>query len=220
MTQVGKGLFPGTIKALYVYANLPGKTSDLLLEPSRPGTKASVQTALRSASNIYFKDVPPMTVNIIRKYFHSEYLRIVRTEQDVLEILKNADKHSKEVAFNVYCVQNPECDGKYGRRLYTGLFKDPVEWPSDAVCPHDAVEELESRHAQLALPDAGAEAVGSSSLQLVAYTHEWADWEEEDEDDLVQPSEVHTTQEIVGGHIVGSHAVTFNYYKHAVPFGN
>ena len=113
------------------YLDLPGKKSEFLLEPFREGTKATIASALRTGSNIYCPDVTPWKVNLIRKLYHSEYLRQSRTPE-ILKVLKEVDKHSESVALNRYCCQSPRRDAEFGLCLYKvrdGLIHNAIWAP-------------------------------------------------------------------------------------------
>ena len=128
--EVGKGLQPGTITAIKKYLDLPGKTTDRLLEPSREGAVATVHSCLKTGSALYLSGRHPVKVNLIRKMYHTKWLEISRTPE-VMKILEVADKHSRQVAFNTYCCKTAKRDAEYGLELYKGIFGEPVAWPTE-----------------------------------------------------------------------------------------
>ena len=148
--EVGKGLFEGTIAAAWEYLGLPGKKSHLLLEPNREGTKAAVASALRTGSKIYCPGVTRWKSNLIRKLYHSEYLRQSRTSE-ILKVLKEVDKHSESVALNRYCCQSPRRDAEFGLCLYRGIFGEPVAWPSqeEVLVRAGSIQQLLNTHQAL-----------------------------------------------------------------------
>ena len=128
--EVGKGLQPGTITAIRKYLDLPGKTTNRLLEPSREGVSATVHSCLKTGSALYLSGRHPVKVNLIRKMYHTKWLEISRTPE-VMKILEVADKHSRQVAFNTYCCKTAKRDAEYGLELYKGIFGEPVAWPTE-----------------------------------------------------------------------------------------
>ena len=156
--DVGKGIAPGTARALLVYLSLPRKLTDHFLEPSRAGTRSTVAACLRTASALYLPGRPPAKVNLLRKLFHTAYLHISRTD-DVLGFLARADKHSKAVA-RKYCCETAEKDAELGLMLYKGIFGSPVGWPDAEASQSDNLfNRLESVDAAvLANADCNGEA--------------------------------------------------------------
>ena len=148
--EVGKGLFEGTIAAVWEYLCLPGKKSHLLLEPNREGARATVASALRTGSKIYCPGVTPWKSNLVRKLYHSEYLRQSRTSE-ILKVLREVDKHSESVALNQYCCQSPRRDAEFGLCLYRGIFGEPVAWPSqeEILVRIGSIQQLLNTHQAL-----------------------------------------------------------------------
>ena len=128
--EVGKGLNPGTITAIQKYLAIPGKKTDKFLEPSREGVVATVHSCLKTGSALYLQGHHAIKVNLIRKMYHTKWLEISRTPE-VMKILEVADKHSRQVAFNIYCCKTAKRDAEYGLELYKGIFGEPVAWPNE-----------------------------------------------------------------------------------------
>jgi hypothetical protein len=122
---------PGSMDAMHVYLQLPGKESVLFLEPANPDSKCvSVSQHLHRFGTIYLPGHVPANCNLIRKQFHTMLLRSCR-EGSCMELLSKVDAHSAEVAKKVYCTTTAADDAKLGKFLYESLFGSPVMWPSE-----------------------------------------------------------------------------------------
>lgn len=129
---LAKHLAPGTIKALQVYASLPNKYTDLLLDPIRQSTKdASVHKALNKFGELFLPDTERPGVTLLRKMFHTKLIQMHR-EGQCLNLLAKVDAHSVNVAIDVYTVLVPENDAKLGKLLYEQVMGAPMAWPSEA----------------------------------------------------------------------------------------
>jgi hypothetical protein len=141
---LAKHIFPGTQQAMGVYVGLPGKRSDLFLEPPKQEShKVSISQHLKRFGAVYFPECMAPNSNLIRKQFHTQLLRTSR-ENQCMELMKKVDAHSAEVAKKVYCTTTAADDAKLGQMLYEQIFGESVPWPS-----HEELEAQKLSNAQL-----------------------------------------------------------------------
>ena len=138
--RLAKYVPPGSWEAFQAYISLPGKKTDLFLEPSPGCPKVSVASHLRRGARLYLPqcDDPP-NVNLIRKQFHTQLLRLCR-EDKCMDLLSKVDAHSAEVAKKVYCTTTISDDAKLGKLLFEALWGKPVDWPKVQVSPAKAAK--------------------------------------------------------------------------------
>lgn len=134
--ELAKWLAPGTRAALAAYIALPGKHTDLLLDPVRSTTDTvSIHKLLPAFGATYCPKQGPPACNLVRKLFHTKLVHMNR-QGLCLDLLSKVDAHSAKVALKIYTVDTPEDDAVLGKLLYEQVFGDPVEWPSiDSVTP-------------------------------------------------------------------------------------
>eukprot|EP00974_Lingulodinium_polyedra_P101157 9799947-Lingulodinium_polyedra.AAC.1 len=96
--ELTKWVSPGTVEAIKVYLMLPGKKSNLLLEPAKKDSKmVSVAASLRRFGASYWPKFQPPACNLVRKRFHTALYKMARFNK-AFELLSKVDAHSKEVA--------------------------------------------------------------------------------------------------------------------------
>lgn len=136
--KLAKYVPPGTWQAYEAYLGLPGKKSDLFLEPRHGCPKVSVASHLKRGAKRYLPGcaVSP-NVNLIRKQYHTMLLRLSR-EDKCMALLSKVDAHSAAVAKKVYCTTTVRDDAKLGKLLFESLFGKPVAWPRKEVTQHTA----------------------------------------------------------------------------------
>lgn len=140
--EAGKGLAPGTITAIEHYLALPGKQTNLFLEPAKHGSPASIATCLRTASAVYAPSSFVLKVNWLRKLYHKEYLMFCEDDATA-GLLKQMNPSGKTPTVNELCCQSPRRDAELGLMLFTRLFGEPMEWPTEAeisACTHQVVD--------------------------------------------------------------------------------
>lgn len=137
--ELAKYVPAGSMQAMKVYLNLPGKESDLFLEPaSSASNHISVSQFLRRFALTYLPAHEAANCNLIRKQFHT-LLNRKAMEGSCMDLLSKVDAHSKAVAQKTYTTKTAEDDSKLGKLLFEGLYGEPVHWPSE--------EEISMAHA-------------------------------------------------------------------------
>ena len=130
---VAKHIPGGSWEAFEIFMSLPGKKTDLFLEPySVLSQTANVAGLLKRYGLLHFggSDVP--NSNLIRKMFHSALLKISR-EDGAMGVFEVIDAHSKKVARQVYTITNPEDDANLAHRVFQEVLGDHVEFPWDEL---------------------------------------------------------------------------------------
>eukprot|EP00974_Lingulodinium_polyedra_P070488 6820886-Lingulodinium_polyedra.AAC.1 len=109
--------------------SLPGKTSDLLLDPPQKDARmVSIAHYLRRFGARYLPHYQPPAVNLLRKMYHTKLYQSAQMGQ-CSALLSKVDAHSKEVAEKIYCTTTVEDDKKLGQILFEAVMGKPVEWP-------------------------------------------------------------------------------------------
>lgn len=130
--SLAKWLAPGTIEALKIYLALPwqdGETDKLL----RNADGSNISKLLKSFGQKYFSNACALpTVNLLRKWYHTELCKMTRTEESLLRLLKIVDAHSVPVAKQFYVLKVPADDAKLARALVLAMIGEPVPWPTEA----------------------------------------------------------------------------------------
>ena len=138
-----KWLAPGTQVAIKLYAEMPrGEDDKFFLVPSQPGAKeVSFSSALntwgyRSVEGGY--ESPQVT--LVRKLFHNRALDEERRDT-VVEAIKSADKHSKEMAAH-YNAQSLIKQAAHSKGIFEGVMGSAVEWPTEENQLEDDLEAV------------------------------------------------------------------------------
>eukprot|EP00974_Lingulodinium_polyedra_P134243 11228343-Lingulodinium_polyedra.AAC.1 len=127
--ELAKWVAPGTIAAIKVFMSLPGKTSELLLDPPQKDAKlVSIAHYLRRFGARYLPKYQPPAVNLLRKMYHTKLYHSAQMGQ-CSALLSKVDAHSKEVAEKIYCTTTVEDDKKLGQILFEAVMDKPVAWP-------------------------------------------------------------------------------------------
>ena len=128
--ELAKYLFPGTVEALKVYLALPGKLTDLLLEPVREGTvSADVVRSLKAFGADFLPGFERPACNMIRKKYSSEYIQKTR-EGEFIKLLEKGDAHGSGVILDTYAITTAKNDATVGKKIHLMVFGDAVPWPS------------------------------------------------------------------------------------------
>jgi len=185
----------GSMEAMKVYCNLPGKTTDLLLEPASPQSlNVSVHQHLKKFGRMFLNEPEPPNSNLIRKQYHTMLLRLSR-EGGAMELMRKVDAHSVDVAMKVYATTTNEDDAKLGKYLHEHLFGEPVNWPSEDMIrvggPHGHAPDLSQQYQIVAVPDQS----GSSGAFTIESIEQDEGEEEEEEHDFIL-----TTHEVEDQH--------------------
>lgn len=147
--HLAKFVPPGSWRAFEVYNALPGKTSDLFLDPtSADSAVVSFSSFLKRFGNIHFCMADPPNSNLIRKMFHSVLIRMSR-EGTAMSLMQKVDAHSADVAKQVYSISSVAADAKLAKMLYEEIMGDPVEWPTSEelgriTCTADSIVQVGS----------------------------------------------------------------------------
>ena len=62
------------------------------------------------------------TVNLLRKWFHTELMRLTRTESKLLSLMKVVDAHSEGVARRHYVLNSPADDARLAKELVRNVI--------------------------------------------------------------------------------------------------
>ena len=92
-----KYVHPGTLQAMKVYINLPGKKSDLFLEPANNAVgHVSVAQHLKRFGRMFMGLADPPNSTLIRKFYHTRLFSAHSTMQSFFggdaELLELIDK--------------------------------------------------------------------------------------------------------------------------------
>ena len=122
----------GSWEAFELFMSLPGKKTDLFLEPFSEKDIANLAGLLKRFGFKHFKNGDPPNSNLIRKMFHSALLRISR-EEDAMKFFEIVDAHSRNVARQVYTIATAEDDANLAHRLFLEVLGDHVDFPWDEI---------------------------------------------------------------------------------------
>ena len=140
--SLAKYVPPGSFKAFEVYASLPGKITDLFLEPNIGYEKVYIGYHMKRFACHYLasSEVQP-NCNLLRKQFHTLLMRLSR-EGKCMELLSKVDAHSARVAAKIYCTSTVSDDAKLGKMLYEAVYGNPVEWPAQRLSIEADTKEI------------------------------------------------------------------------------
>ena len=71
-----------------------------------------------------------VTVNLMRKWHHTELYRLTKSEDKLLGLLKSIDAHTIKVARQHYALQTPADGANLAKALVHSMIGKPVHWPS------------------------------------------------------------------------------------------
>ena len=133
--DMAKSLEPGTIEAIKCYARLPRRQGvTTFLVPAYADTElVDVPSALHRYCKKYLPlDKEAFTVNILRKWAHTEGFRMVARNAEQLHHLFTAiDGHSARVADKHYILKDPEDDAALAKEMVKVLWQGrTTPWPS------------------------------------------------------------------------------------------
>lgn len=98
---IAKYVPAGSLEAMNTYMKLPGKRTNLFLEPtSSESRRVSIAQHLKRFGRSFLNKQDPPNCNLIRKQYHTVLLRISR-EGKAMELMKKVDGHSAEIAMKV-----------------------------------------------------------------------------------------------------------------------
>ena len=116
-SELCKWISRGTAEAMKTYLMLPGKTSDLFLEPVRASTShTAVHSCLKRFGEIYWPTHQAPACNLVRKLFHAR-LKKMSHKNKVWNLISKVDAHSEEVASKIYAVSTAEDDVELGKNV-------------------------------------------------------------------------------------------------------
>ena len=91
----------GSLQAMNVYIHLPGKESNLFLEPASNAVEhVSVAQHLKRFGRMFMGVEDPPNCNLIRKQYHTKLLRMSR-EDEAMKLMEKVDAHSAHIAKKV-----------------------------------------------------------------------------------------------------------------------
>ena len=125
----------GTEEAIKTYMKLPCKdTVKTLFVPIMANKETiSIPKYLDKFSKVYLpSNATKPTVNLLRKWYHTELYKLSQHQDQLLELMVNIDAHSKDVAKRHYVLQTPKDDAKLAKCLVHSLLGKPVPWPYGA----------------------------------------------------------------------------------------
>ena len=130
--ELAKYLSPGLVEALKAYTALPRPAVDgYFFLPAQGGTKMCFHACLRTFCKKFLPaDKTFPTVNLIRKWFHSELMNLSSTKVKLMELMTLIDAHSKTVQNRHYILMQPEGEVKIAKMLVNLLLGETVQWPS------------------------------------------------------------------------------------------
>ena len=132
--NLAKWVATGTMKAIEIYLSLPCKAgTETFLVPTAEGQDyVCIPTALKRGCRLF---LPPgctwPTVNLMRKWYHTELHKLTQTEAHLLNLMKTIDAHSPNVAKKHYILQTPKDDAKLAKALVHAMLGEPVPWPEN-----------------------------------------------------------------------------------------
>ena len=119
------------------------------------------------------KECSKPTVNLMRKWYHTELHTLSQSEDKLLGLLKSIDAHSTRVAKQHYVLQTPAYDAKLAKALVHSMIGKPVMWPSDAE-----LADLDSNSATyLELVRTMLEPICDVADEEAGSDEEWVWWE-------------------------------------------
>jgi hypothetical protein len=130
---LAKWVAPGTVHAIKVYLGLPCRAGvkTLFVPPYADTDHISITKAFGKFCKAYLpEDCNNPTVNLMRKWYHTELYRLTKTEDKLLGLMRSIDAHSKEVAKKHYVLQSPADDARLAQALVHSMIGQPVSWPS------------------------------------------------------------------------------------------
>jgi len=159
-----KHLSPGTLEAVKVYLELTAtpreKSSPLFLQPVK-GDHVSISSCLRQFGKRRLPDTQPPAVNLVRKKFHEAAITSF-APTETLEMLKQVDKHSVEVAHKTYSTLQFGKEARMCAAVFVAVMGEPVEWPTELAMLEDAPGSAPGLNA-IELEEQGSESESSSS---------------------------------------------------------
>lgn len=132
--DLAKSLEPGTMEAMKCYMRLPRRQGvTTFLAPAHAGTeRVDVPSALHRYCKKYLPQcIEDVTVNILRKWFHTTGFRTVIKDMDKLHHLFTViDAHSARVTDKHYILKSPEDDAALAKEMVQVIWQGPTTaWP-------------------------------------------------------------------------------------------
>ena len=132
--ELAKYLSPGLVEALTAYKALPRPSVDgNFFLPAQGGTKMCFHSCLRTFCKQFLPvDKTFPTVNLIRKWFHSEIMKpsFSGDKEKLMDLMSVVDAHSKRVQIRHYILWQPEDDVELAKKVVTTVLGETVKWPS------------------------------------------------------------------------------------------
>jgi hypothetical protein len=131
---LAKWLSPGACAALECYIKLPrpeGVASFLV--PALDSTdRVDIPTALYGWSSRFLpKGCTKPTVNLMRKFFHKQLIKLTQDEASLKRTMATLDAHSIKTIDRHYALREPADDVALAKMLVGAVLGDTVPWPTD-----------------------------------------------------------------------------------------
>lgn len=133
--SLAKWIAEGTAEAIRIYLSLPCRpeVKTFLVPIKEHQDTISIPAAFKRFCKVYLpKTYTWPTVNLMRKWYHTELSKQTRTEDKFLQLMRSVDGHSPNVARRHYVLQTPADDARLAKALVHAMIGKPVPWPSDS----------------------------------------------------------------------------------------
>jgi hypothetical protein len=131
--SLAKWLAPGTVEAIKVYMGLPRDNAVKTLFVPCFSDRVCIPGYLRRFYEAYLPSGRSRpTVNLLRKWCHTELSKVARSEDALMGLMQTVDAHSKRVARQHYVLQTPADDASLAKALVHAMIGEPVPWPAVA----------------------------------------------------------------------------------------
>ena len=130
--DLAKWLAPGTTQAMFEFLKLPRRDDvETFLHPATADTDVvDVHHALTMfASRVLPANRELLTVNLLRKWYHTRLMKLCRTEHDLMERIARFDAHSGATAARSYILLEPQDDAHLAKILVESVLETCVPWP-------------------------------------------------------------------------------------------
>ena len=130
--DIAKWFAPGTVKAIECYLRLPRKkSSHYFLFVGKQDVRVNVAKALKAFVQAYLTG-SFVTILLLRKWFHSELMRLARDQEAVIQLFTRIDKHSAQIARKHYVLVSVEDDVGLAKEITMTMLGETVPWPTDS----------------------------------------------------------------------------------------
>ena len=178
--DLAKWLAPGTCEALRLYMRLPRRADvQTLLHPATENAETvNVPCALRQFCAAHFLPTQTHpTTTLLRKWYHTELIKLCKVENKLLEVFRVADAHSGRVARQHYVLRDPADDATLARELVMAMLTETVKWPELLECADADPAILQAMQAVTEMHAESTDAADDDEpLEWVDCTHFKLEW--------------------------------------------